>query len=125
MQIKAHQSGATLTERCPGFIVLYRWRLHPGSETAFIEAWTRISALLLAERGSLGSRLHKGEDGIWYSYAQWPSAAARTAAFGGESLDAAAAARMRAAIAENFPEVILEPVSDMMLLANEVQNQSI
>ena len=23
--------------------------------------------------GSLGSRLHRGSDGIWYGYAQWPS----------------------------------------------------
>ncbi|MFZ6812868.1 antibiotic biosynthesis monooxygenase family protein [Undibacterium sp. Rencai35W] len=119
MTTKTPQPGAVMTERCPGFMVLYRWRLHPGSEAGFIEAWTRISELYLTQRGSLGSRLHKGDDGIWYSYAQWPSAAARDAAFASASLDAMAAAQMRVAIAESLPEVILAPVSDLLKLANE------
>jgi len=42
------------------FAVLYRWRLHEGAEEAFVAAWSRISERLLAERGSLGSRLHRG-----------------------------------------------------------------
>lgn len=61
----------------PVFVVLYRWRLREGAEASFVEAWSRISTKLRSERGSLGSRLHKGPDGWWYSYAQWPSAEAR------------------------------------------------
>lgn len=101
--------------RGPGFAVLYRWRLHPGAEPDFIDAWTRISALLRAQRGSLGSRLHRGADGWWYSYAQWPSAEARDRAFPAGPVDADAAARMQAAIADSLPEIVLEPVSDLML----------
>lgn len=99
----------------PGFAVLYRWRLHPGAEDAFVAAWTRISALLRSQRGSLGSRLHRGADGWWYSYAQWPSAQARDLAFAAGPVDAEAAARMQAAIAESQPEVVLESVADLML----------
>lgn len=102
-------------QKGPGFAVLYRWRLHAGKEAQFIDAWSRISALLLVERGSLGSRLHRGEDGLWYSYAQWPSQQAREAAFTGPTLDADAMARMRDAIAEGFPELVLESVSDFMV----------
>ena len=100
----------------PGFAVLYRWRLHPGTEETFVRAWSEVSRLLLQDRGSLGSRLHRGDDGIWYSYAQWPSEAARDEAIALESVDPEAGRKMRAAIAESLPEIILESVADFMVL---------
>ncbi|MES2297509.1 MAG: antibiotic biosynthesis monooxygenase [Pseudomonadota bacterium] len=100
----------------PGFAVLYRWRLHEGAEASFVDAWSRISELLLSERGSLGSRLHRGSDGWWYSYAQWPSAQAREQAFSGPPLDPEASRQMREAIAESLPELVLESVADFMIL---------
>lgn len=100
--------------RGPGFSVLYRWRLHPGREAAFIAAWTRVSEDLKA-KGSLGSRLHRGPDGVWYSYAQWPSAEARERAFALPSGAPDAAEIMRQAIAERLPEIVLESVSDLMV----------
>jgi heme-degrading monooxygenase HmoA len=103
-------------KRGPGFAVFYRWRLHPGAEASFIDAWSRVSERLRAERGSLGSRLHRGPDGLWYSYAQWPSAEARELAFASAPVDAAASAQMREAIAESLPELVLESVSDFMVL---------
>lgn len=105
-----------MTKQTPGFAVLYRWRLHAGMEDAFIAAWSRITVLLLEQHGSLGSRLHRAADGLWYSYAQWPSAEARAAAFASGSLDTEAEEGMRAAIAERFPELVLEPVADFMVL---------
>jgi len=104
-----------MTKRVPpGFVVLYRWRLHPGSEEAFIQGWTRLSDQFRS-RGSLGARLHRGSDGIWYSYAQWPSAHARNDAFSMGNLDETAMAAMRAAIAEPFPEIVLDPVAGGLL----------
>ena len=100
----------------PRFAVIYRWRLHEGTEQAFAASWLRVSERLLAERGSLGSRLHRGPDGVWYSYAQWPSAEARDKAFAAGPADPAASAQMRAAIAETLPEIVLEPVADCMVL---------
>jgi len=100
----------------PGFAVLYRWRLVPGREQQFIEAWSRVSEGLLINRGSLGSRLHRGSDGSWYSYAQWPSAQARESAFAVPGADPEASALMQDAIAETLPEVVLESVSDFMVL---------
>jgi hypothetical protein len=99
----------------PGFAVLYRWRLHSGSEASFVDGWTRVSEVL-RERGSLGSRLHRGPDGIWYSYAQWPSAQARELAFAGPPADPDATRAMQAAIAESFPELVLESVADLLVL---------
>lgn len=109
---------STIGRRGPGFAVLYRWKLHPGTESSFVEAWSRISARLLEQRGSLGSRLHQGADGLWYSYAQWPSAEARSIAFAGEPVDADASNRMRLAIAEALPEIVLESVVDFLLPAD-------
>ena len=47
----------------PVFCAIYRWRLHPGAEEAFVQAWSQITQLLVTERGSLGSRLHLAPDG--------------------------------------------------------------
>jgi heme-degrading monooxygenase HmoA len=96
------------------FVVMYRWKLRPGQEDAFIQAWSRVSDFLLNERGSLGSRLHAGSDGLWYSYAQWPSAEARKDAFAKGPVDPEATERMNAAILERFPEVILDPRADFL-----------
>jgi hypothetical protein len=95
-------------------VVIYRWRLRPGMEATFTQAWSRVTELLRA-RGSLGSRLHRGAEGIWYGYAQWPSAKAREDAFAAGPVDEAATAQMRSAIAERFPEIILEPVADYLV----------
>jgi hypothetical protein len=99
----------------PGFVVLYRWRLHPGTEASFIAAWSRVSELLLSDRGSLGSRLHRAADGLWYSYAQWPSAQARKESAALGPVDAQAAETMEHAIAERFPEIVLECVADFLV----------
>jgi len=72
----------------------------------------------LRECGSLGARLHKGADGIWYSYAQWPSLEAREAAFA-KTLEPEASSVMAAAILERFDEVVLDVVCDE-LAVNEV-----
>ena len=97
------------------YVVLYRWRLHPGSERTFIDAWSRVTRSLLTQRGSLGSRLHRGSDGIWYGYAQWPSAQAREGAFSGAPVEAESMDIMRRAISESFAEVELEPCADFLV----------
>ena len=60
--------------------------------------------------------MHKGPEGIWYAYAQWPSAEVRRAAFEGPALDVSARDCLREAIAESFDEIVLEPVADLLVL---------
>lgn len=94
--------------------MLYRFRLVPDKEEQFIDAWQRVTVALRERRGGLGSRLHRGDDGLWYAYAQWPSREAREVAFAGESVDAQAQAEMAEAIAERLPELVMTPVSDLL-----------
>ena len=94
------------------FVVLYRWRIKPGMEDRFATAWAEATRSLLA-RGSLGSRLHAGNDGCWYGYAQWPDAQARASAVASDAQHDARL-RMRECIAESLPEIVLTPVSDFL-----------
>jgi len=121
LPLQANSKGrTTTTERSgmdnvsPAFCAIYRWRLHPGSEESFVQAWSRVTELLLTERGSLGSRLHRGPDDIWYSYTQWPSAEAKAEGLARPSVDPEAWQQLRAAIAESLPELILQPVADFL-----------
>lgn len=57
------------------YAISYRFKLiHPSaeSETHFIACWSGITEFFKEKAGALGSRLHKGEDGFFYAYAQWP-----------------------------------------------------
>jgi quinol monooxygenase YgiN len=54
------------------FIALYRWRVKEGQEKNFLEDWHRRTEEIYQHCGSLGSRLHRAEDGVWVAYAQWP-----------------------------------------------------
>lgn len=95
------------------FTVLYRWRIKPGFEKQFIESWSEITDFYVENFDSLGSRLHRGNDGLFYAYAQWKSAEQRENAFkNAPKLEAGI--KMREAIEESFPEIILEIHSDFL-----------
>lgn len=96
------------------FVILYRWRIKPEKEAQFIGAWSEITASYRENFGSLGSRLHRGEDGIFYAYAQWKSAAQRENAFADKGRSETGS-RMREAVEESFPEVRLEILSDYLV----------
>ena len=97
------------------FCAIYRWRLEPGREDVFREAWARLTRAIRDERGGLGSRLHRSDDGLWIAYAQWPDRATWAAARDRDSPDPAASAAMSAAIAERFEPVLVEAVADLLV----------
>ena len=55
------------------FVVVYRWRCLPEHEAAFRLAWAEMTVAIREQCGSLGSRLHRADDGDLVAYAQWPS----------------------------------------------------
>jgi len=96
------------------FAVVYRWRLVEGREGAFERAWARVTEGLRAERGGLGSCLHRAEDGTWVAYARWPDRATWQRSRDAGAVDEGAAERMRAAIAESLEPLLLDLLDDRL-----------
>ena len=103
-----------MDERRVGFAVIYRWKVKPGMEAQYQRGWERVTERLKADRGALGSRLHKMDDGTWVAYAQWPSRAAweRSRAMG--PADPEGSRLMHEAEAEALPPMLLDPVRDFL-----------
>ncbi len=93
---------------------LYRWRVKPEMADQFVENWSIVTEHYRANCGSLGSRLHRGSDGLYYGYAQWPSREVRDAAVQDERA-ADAFAAMQEAVEERFPDVRMEVLSDFLI----------
>ena len=96
------------------FIVLYRWRIIPANEKQFIEGWAEVTAYFQENWDSLGSRLHRGNDGLFYAYAQWKSEKDRENAFE-NAIKLEGSAKMTEAIEERFEPIILEKLSDFLV----------
>jgi heme-degrading monooxygenase HmoA len=103
-----------MDERRVGFAVIYRWKVKPGMEAQYQRGWQRVTERLKADRGALGSRLHKMDDGTWVAYAQWPSRAAWERARTMGPADLEGSRLMREAEAEALPPMLLEPVLDFL-----------
>jgi quinol monooxygenase YgiN len=97
-------------------IYLYRWRIKPEKEAQFVKAWSYVTEQLRDKSGSLGSRLHRGDDGLWYSYAQWPSIAAREESSLKHEEIVEARRLMKEATIEMLPDIVLTPVSDFLIV---------
>lgn len=94
-------------------VFLYRWRLKTDKEQQFADAWAAVTKFHLENSNSLGSRLHKGSDRIYYGYACWPDIETRKVAFD-RSNEMPEFALMREAVDESFPEVELSIVEDLI-----------
>jgi hypothetical protein len=86
--------------------MLYQWRLVPGKEEQFVEAWTIITAQLKLQ-GSLGSALFDGADGTVFAIARWPDLETRQAS-SAKRADPANYGLMIEAIAEELQEHVLD-----------------
>lgn len=97
-------------------VYLYRWKLKPEKEEQFQKAWSYVTEQLREKSGSLGSRLHRGDDGLWYGYAQWPSVEQREKASLKHEEILEARRLMKDAAIEMLPDIILTPTSDFLIL---------
>lgn len=55
------------------FTVIYTFRVKAGMEEVFQRSWAFITEEYLRTRSSLGSRLHKDQNGIFVAIALWPN----------------------------------------------------
>jgi len=96
------------------FVAVYRWKLKEGAEQRFREGWRRRTVEIYRECGSLGSRLHRAEDGTWVAYAQWPDRRRWEAARQVAVADTEAPAMMKESIEVSFPEILMEVADDLL-----------
>ncbi len=97
------------------FIILYRWKIKPEKEADFIDGWAEVTDFFLKNFDSLGSRLHQGNDGLFYAYAQWKSAEDREKAFSND-INLEGIAKMRKSIEESFAPVFLETLAGFLII---------
>ena len=96
------------------FVVIYRWSLAEDAEDEFREAWRRATEAIYSTKGSLGSRLMKSADGLYYGMAQWPSRELWENRNQPTPADADASQRMRELTASSLPPIELEVTDDLL-----------
>lgn len=96
------------------FIALYRWKIKEGQEKNFLEGWHRRTQEIYQRCGSLGSRLHQAEGGMWVAYAQWPDRRTYDAAQSIPAIDAEARAMLRESIEESYPDIYMNVIDDLL-----------
>ena len=89
------------------FVVIYRWKLKPGTDEEFRDAWRRATEAIYQHRGSLGSRLLKADDGTYYATAQWPTQESWERRSEPEDADPEASQLMRQLTETSYPPVRL------------------
>jgi|SRR6218665_2031770 len=57
------------------FVVSYNFKIHPDKNQAFEKAWKEVTYLIYRYSGSLGSRLYKSGENMYFGIAQWPDKA--------------------------------------------------
>ena len=97
-----------------GFVAIYRWRIHPDQIDLFLAAWEIVTIGIKAERGGLGSKIHRADDGTYVAYAQWPDRETWEAMGKLPSVNPAASQAMGEAIAETLPSLYLDPMADLL-----------
>lgn len=94
-------------------VVVYRYRINPDKTADFVSAWSRLAQVNREHYGTLGSRLHLADDGLYYGYTRWPSRQSFDAA---EERPAQTAARalMSSAIVERLPIIRMDIKADFL-----------
>jgi heme-degrading monooxygenase HmoA len=96
------------------FAVLYRFKLKPGTEPAFREAWRAGTLAIRKLYGTSGSRLHRTDGGELLAYAVWPDRATWEKAQTLPSARPESGAVMRECMAEPLTTTPLGIVDDLL-----------
>lgn len=62
--------------------IIYRGFVYPEREDEYLKLWKIIASYFVAERGALGSSLHKTDLGEYIAYSRWPDQQTRAASWG-------------------------------------------
>jgi quinol monooxygenase YgiN len=105
------ERGGTAT----GFAVLYRWQLHTAKKAQFRNAWRQLAEILHLQYGALGAHLYETDNGRWVAYNQWPDQDTWERARTSPPQEREVFARLRDAIALEFPPLLLTPLADLLV----------
>ncbi len=94
------------------FAAIYQWQVVPGREHLFMEGWQRTSETVRARYGSLGSRLHRADDGTFVSYGRWHDRHDREAYRADLAVDPRGFELMQSSIMRELPTL------DMLIIGN-------
>ena len=95
--------------------VLYRWRADQAKARQFEDAWAEGTRLVHEKCKSYGARLHKGENGLYWSYALWPDEETRQRCFKDTDItEHESFGRMQDAVIETLDEIKLAPCVDLL-----------
>ncbi|MEM6730765.1 MAG: antibiotic biosynthesis monooxygenase [Myxococcota bacterium] len=95
------------------FAVVYRWKLKPGKEHDFQRAWAALTDEFIESHGGLGSRLHRGDEGLWLAYARWNDRQSWEREK--EIQNQEALSTMKQCISERFPPLPLDITEDKLV----------
>lgn len=97
------------------YCLIYRFKIHKGTEDQFIKSWAEVTKAFATHCGALGSRLHNNANDDFIAYAQWPSKETLDQAELPSDIINGAHAEMRSCC--ESVEVLFEltPVSDLLI----------
>lgn len=101
------------------YVAIYRWKLKPGSEDAFTKHWEAGTWLFRFEQKTLGSRLHRADDGTYFAYAQWPSRESYHAKRALSGTHKENLAKMKECVEEAFPVILGDVSCDRLVQPRE------
>ncbi|AOE48775.1 antibiotic biosynthesis monooxygenase family protein [Kangiella sediminilitoris] len=95
--------------------VLLEFKVKPGAENKFVEYWEKTTDIIYNNFGSLGSKLHKADNGRFVAYAQWPSLEVYESEQGWSEQNSIIREKMRATLVSGKPAILnkLPLVSDL------------
>jgi hypothetical protein len=67
------------------FAVIYQGYIKHGMEEEYKRAWHEVATYFVERRGSLGSRLHRTQEGLWVAYSCWPDKSTRDNSWPGDN----------------------------------------
>ena len=94
-------------------VVIFRYRINPDKSEDFVSAWSRLAEVNRETFGTLGSRLHLADDGLYYAYSRWPERQTFEASQE-KPAQTAARALMSSAITERLPPIRMDIKADFL-----------
>lgn len=105
--------------------VIYRCHIKENHIDSYKQDWEKVARYFIAEKGAIGSVLHRAQDGSWVAYSRWPNPELRDAAWPKDenvSLDMPEEVRTAILGIKNaidpsyeFTETIMEVVEDLLI----------